>query len=582
MFNRPPQDEDERNARERGRLGEERAEQRQDLDVEWREGGRVDYLIDILAATRREFTADDIWAVLDNNIEEGLLEPVENRRVLGPILSRAVRRGSIAKTNRVIPSTRRNASPIPVWRTSDPHWNNGRSEMQRRRITEAVRTQLDEVIASKRRLLLEADEEKQRLQRELRDDEISRRQYDRDIYDMQPDKELRQLLEMNLNNNQQGNLSLGKMMVDGSEWEVEVVHSTDWNIVSEPQQLGRFRTSGGVMVLFREIKRDGTQGQEGASLFIDLPGEGLEQHKVELIDDSGNPMIDEFVKGGLADKIASLSKNIITKNETVKNWLEDSKGFFAPESVIDPITLQVDDQNTNMFDEEKLQAIMASRTIPELEALRNQFSDWEGGEEFVNRIYSDPELLRWALDYPGLLQNIIQNELQSALSDFAQEVAEFDWDVMDSDFEQDDGFKLIEDAVDEGDLDRIRELGFATGYYEDNIIRDTVQTIEQEIIRNKRAKARRANLGLRRKRSDPTRRNIWKDRMLSQPLITTRESGRRVYRRRISNQDFQLRKYAQNKSQAKALAQIVRKTGFNARVIPVRNGHGVYVGGRRN
>ncbi len=611
MINRPPNDDEERQARERGRLGEERAEQRQDLDVEWQEGGRVDYLIDILAATRREFTADDVWNVLDNNIENGLLEPVENRRVLGPILSRAARRGTIAKTNRTVPSVRRNAAPIPVWRTADPHWNNGRSEMQRRRTTQAVRTALDEVIAEKRRLLREANEEKERLERELQDDVTSRREYDSRWSDFSSNDPFRGVTlestdegEMiatmddmeflrRFNQDRNVNLKSGQIVLwrdtvnlDNSDWDVFAIKGDDWNVEMEgSSRLGSARSAKGVMILFQEVGSN----REAGSLFVNT-SDGIEQHKVEINNEFGTPDPDAF-DSGLADKIANFSRNLMTTNEQLivanmdifSNWhkagqnqkdlLSSGRAF----RILDPIPMQTAERSG--FEQQRVDAILESTQPGALGWLERTFSDWEGADALMKQIYSEPDLLQWVVNNPTMLNNIIVAEMEGALSDFGEQILDFDFGEITEDVNS--AMEEVESAVEDQDLDRLRKLGFATGYYEENIINSVLDSVSDEVVKDKKMKARRSNIGVKRSRNDPIRRNLWKERMLSNPMIQTRESGRRVYRRRISHQDFLLRGLSQNKNQAKRFAQIVRSKGFNARVIPVKRGHGVYVGGRK-
>lgn len=65
-----------------------------------------------LACNRPEFTADDVWMLLD---EWEVPRPVEPR-ALGPILMRALRKGAIEDTGRMTPSVRRHATKMTVYR----------------------------------------------------------------------------------------------------------------------------------------------------------------------------------------------------------------------------------------------------------------------------------------------------------------------------------------------------------------------------------------------------------------------------------------------------------------------------------
>lgn len=68
-------------------------------------------VITTLAATREEFTTDDVWARLDGRAE------THERRALGAVVRWAEREGLIRKTDRYLPSTRAecNGRPIAVW-----------------------------------------------------------------------------------------------------------------------------------------------------------------------------------------------------------------------------------------------------------------------------------------------------------------------------------------------------------------------------------------------------------------------------------------------------------------------------------
>lgn len=61
-----------------------------------------------LAATRAEFTTDDVWALVQLSGEH-----THEPRAMGAVMRQAARDGAIAKTDRVVNSAR----PVTVWRS---------------------------------------------------------------------------------------------------------------------------------------------------------------------------------------------------------------------------------------------------------------------------------------------------------------------------------------------------------------------------------------------------------------------------------------------------------------------------------
>lgn len=82
-------------------------------DSSWKEA--ADYAIRKVAATRTEFTTDDIWQVLHDMSIEAPREP----RALGASMRRAAAAGVIEPTNRIERSARPvcHAAPKRVWRS---------------------------------------------------------------------------------------------------------------------------------------------------------------------------------------------------------------------------------------------------------------------------------------------------------------------------------------------------------------------------------------------------------------------------------------------------------------------------------
>lgn len=67
-----------------------------------------------LAKTRTEFTADEIWAVLDS-----LGFTTREHRAMGAVMRQAACEGWIVKTDRFVPTTRpcANRRPVAIWQS---------------------------------------------------------------------------------------------------------------------------------------------------------------------------------------------------------------------------------------------------------------------------------------------------------------------------------------------------------------------------------------------------------------------------------------------------------------------------------
>jgi hypothetical protein len=66
-------------------------------------------LVEEIALYAPAFTADDLWL-------NGLSKPREPR-ALGGVLTRCAANGIIEKSGQYLPSVRRHATPIPVWKS---------------------------------------------------------------------------------------------------------------------------------------------------------------------------------------------------------------------------------------------------------------------------------------------------------------------------------------------------------------------------------------------------------------------------------------------------------------------------------
>lgn len=83
----------------------------ENANEEWKVA--ADLTVRVFADRGAEFTADDVWDVMDR-----LPYSTHERRALGPILRTAQREGVIQNTGTFVRSRRRHKSPIPVWRAA--------------------------------------------------------------------------------------------------------------------------------------------------------------------------------------------------------------------------------------------------------------------------------------------------------------------------------------------------------------------------------------------------------------------------------------------------------------------------------
>ena len=95
----------------------------------WEPGGLADRVISIAAERKREITSDDIWPLIEEQIEAGNMEPPRTNAALGPLLKRAQKNGIIQPTMMPVKSKDevRHSRRITVWRTTDDHWNTERA-----------------------------------------------------------------------------------------------------------------------------------------------------------------------------------------------------------------------------------------------------------------------------------------------------------------------------------------------------------------------------------------------------------------------------------------------------------------------
>ena len=152
----------------------------------WERGGRVDELIDFVAMTKNEISTDDLWPIIDANIEAGVIDAPRTPAAIGPAMRRAQSRGVLEQTNRTKSSSRSvtHGRPIAVWRVTDVAWDSDEAVRLRNtpRWSDArmeaggisrVGEKMDEAITLKEadlQLLRETLEEQQRqLERDIRE-----------------------------------------------------------------------------------------------------------------------------------------------------------------------------------------------------------------------------------------------------------------------------------------------------------------------------------------------------------------------------------------------------------------------------
>lgn len=73
----------------------------------------VNKIVTRLALVNDEFTADDVWEKLPDDLR-GMADP----RSLGPILKRMEKAKVIKATKRYVPSRRRRGAPVRVWKSA--------------------------------------------------------------------------------------------------------------------------------------------------------------------------------------------------------------------------------------------------------------------------------------------------------------------------------------------------------------------------------------------------------------------------------------------------------------------------------
>tara|TARA_B110000444_G_scaffold149867_1_gene140225 strand:+ start:30851 stop:32947 length:2097 start_codon:yes stop_codon:yes gene_type:complete len=109
------------------RRGIELGQKAQDSDeqsIEWKRGQKAEEMLIEFAKKRHTFTPDDVWNDLfDPAIADGELPSVDNRKILGPMMKRLADSGYVIDTKFITRSTRRNGSPVRVYRTTDLHRN---------------------------------------------------------------------------------------------------------------------------------------------------------------------------------------------------------------------------------------------------------------------------------------------------------------------------------------------------------------------------------------------------------------------------------------------------------------------------
>lgn len=188
VIRRDPNDDEQNEALRRGLEGAERAQNAEDVPMDWQPDNRVEEIIREVAATRYEFTADDVWAVVEPMIADGEIDEPTDRRILGSLIKRVERDGLITGTKYVSSSTRRNASPLKVWRVNPNHafssWRRWGANQPGSEKVQAAKEGLDAAIAANRERLEAQREVLEELENQIQrdqnnSDELRRRGYNK-------------------------------------------------------------------------------------------------------------------------------------------------------------------------------------------------------------------------------------------------------------------------------------------------------------------------------------------------------------------------------------------------------------------
>jgi len=84
--------------------------EQQTILEEWNDA--IDKIITRLARVNDEFTADDVWERVPEELQ-GMADP----RTLGPIMKKAEKSKVIKATKRYVTSRRRRGAPVRVWKS---------------------------------------------------------------------------------------------------------------------------------------------------------------------------------------------------------------------------------------------------------------------------------------------------------------------------------------------------------------------------------------------------------------------------------------------------------------------------------
>ncbi len=102
----------------------QKSQDSEDQLIDWKRGEKAEEMLIEYAKKKHTFTPDDVWNDLfDPAITDGNLPPVDNRAILGPMMKRLAEAGYVVDTKFMTRSTRRNGSPVRIYRTTDLHRN---------------------------------------------------------------------------------------------------------------------------------------------------------------------------------------------------------------------------------------------------------------------------------------------------------------------------------------------------------------------------------------------------------------------------------------------------------------------------
>tara|TARA_Y100001973_G_C5197440_1_gene335231 strand:+ start:923 stop:2716 length:1794 start_codon:yes stop_codon:yes gene_type:complete len=578
-----------------GREAAERVQEGREVPPDWQVGGLAEQMIEDVVVTKWEFTTDDIWERLEDEIAQGNLQEPNERRILGAVMQRLASNGIIQTTDFNKPSTRRNAAPIRVWRVNPQfayrkwrEWG-AYGQLRDERVTDAKRG-LDESIQANEERLIRAQEDIERLQEMIDRDRtdsgnLRRRGYDRKrmpsmdeviesadlarkelernysetdrvvIYEWNETREMKGMEKDVLYHNLQPFFELE--IVDSSTGE----KIAEMRLASKSEDGSIGRSATGAIIGYQEIDLatyDVPNAEDRARLavrnwFNDTIDDGTS--KVQFV---GGPSAFtgkyepigylDFFPANLSDRMLERERSDLRDLdmaiEGTRDWRDPFAMFGSGDTVFD---------GSMTWDDLMDSPILGNRP---------RYDDYI--MVYPNGFLSQPEV--WVAYNQATRDAIIKLEAESAKGDLtASSLLESMRDAREADYIE--NLKQLQDAdvgawaegMDEEDYQLLREqLARYASHYNERF-RLANESYPDEFV--------------------PVLDRKWEPTSISG---TGRESWRQKrYERRISNQRFIGSRRIPNKQNASYLANRVRNMNRYARIIPCSGGWRVYVGPRR-